>query len=516
MECHSKTISRQLATSPHNVPSERLLGIRSTRRSEENGALATAEKAAFAVDHQLACSTCHREHHGSQYDLTAMTNDACQACHIQRYESFATDHPEFDEWPYGRRTRIVFNHASHATKHFAEKKQKFECAACHVEDATRAVQLSLDYETACSACHDEKIATSVAQGAAMLILPTLDVEALEDAGHVVPGWPAGATGDFDGRLPPVMKLLLSADPAAAEAMRALGEDFEFLDIDPDNSQHLAACATLARAIQRLFADLGASGGGAVRNRLTQALAREVTEKEIKALVAGLSQDTLRGAAETWLPSAGAGQAHDRSNTEVTVDTTLAYAPAGAWVRDDTVFAIRYRPAAHADPVLTGWLDALVKTKNLDQQPVALAAFKELSSQTAPGLCITCHSVEQSASGQLSINWRGYDRTHEPRGFTKFSHGPHLLLPQLADCAKCHVIDQRSTAAATHSGWNPQQFASEFLPMSKGQCAQCHTATAAGDRCQSCHNYHVESAGFRVERSDVPELTAEPRIPNPEP
>jgi hypothetical protein len=40
--------------------------------------------------------------------------------------------------------------------------------------------------------------------------------------------------------------------------------------------------------------------------------------------------------------------------------------------------------------------------------------------------------------------------------------------------------------------NPQQFVSEFKPLSKQQCAECHTKTAAGDACQSCHNYHVET------------------------
>ena len=58
----------------------------------------------------------------SQADLTAIDNVACQTCHQQRYESFAGDHPDFGIWPYERRTRIAFNHASHRDKHFVEKK----------------------------------------------------------------------------------------------------------------------------------------------------------------------------------------------------------------------------------------------------------------------------------------------------------------------------------------------------------------------------------------------------------
>ena len=98
---------------------------------------------------------------------------------------------------------------------------------------------------------------------------------------------------------------------------------------------------------------------------------------------------------------------------------------------------------------------------------------------------------------LAINWRAYDRTTEPRGFTKFAHGPHLTLPQLADCTSCHAIDDAANTAVSYTDLNPHRFVSEFKPMSKLQCAECHTATAAGDRCQSCHNYHVETVeGWR--------------------
>ena len=108
-----------------------------------------------------------------------------------------------------------------------------------MEDSTGHVQLLASYETACASCHDEKIATSVAQGVPMLALPTLDVDALKAAGHDIGPWPEAATGDFDGRLPPMMKLLLAADPAAAEAMTTLGADFEFLRRRSGRSE--AAC-----------------------------------------------------------------------------------------------------------------------------------------------------------------------------------------------------------------------------------------------------------------------------------
>jgi hypothetical protein len=91
-----------------------------------------------------------------------------------------------------------------------------------------------------------------------------------------------------------------------------------------------------------------------------------------------------------------------------------------------------------------------------------------------------------------INWRAYDRTVAPRGFTKFSHGPHLLLPQLADCTHCHAIDRAASTTVIYSDLEPGRFVGDFAPMSKRQCAGCHTGKAAGDACQQCHNYHVEA------------------------
>ena len=401
--------------------------------------------------------------------------------------------------------------------------------ACHVEDATRSGQLSPSYEAACAACHDEKIATSVAQGVPMLVLPTLDVEALKAAGHDIGAWPEEATGDFDGRLPPVMKLLLAADPAAAQAMRTLGADFEFLDVDPDDPRQLAACAALAGAIKQLLGQLATSRAGRRaandwrppsdgRYRMPKPRRSSPGCRSIRWRVPRQPGCRTLSQARRHRRMGAAAQGSHNARNESENGRPLTYAPAGTWSRDDAAFAIRYRPAAHADPVLTSWLEIVASTPELDQQPLALAAFKELSSQTAPGLCVTCHSVDQTESGRLSINWRAYDRTAEPRGFTKFSHGPHLVLPQLADCTQCHAIDSRVTATATHAGWDPHRFVSEFLPISKSQCAECHTATAAGDRCQSCHNYHVEGSGFRVQgRVRVPDnLQTEPRTLHPEP
>ncbi len=435
MNCHETTISKQHALAAHNLPwlekgSELFSSIAGTGRP-----LSTRRENS-SDPFCIACAACHREHHGADVNLVAIDNAACQSCHQQRYQSFAEDHPDFGIWPYERRTRIVFNHASHRGKHFAEKKQAFDCRSCHVSDASGRVERLASYETACAACHDERIATSVGRGVPMFALPTLDLAAVKKTGRDIGPWPEGATGDFDGRLPPAMKLLLAADPAAARAMTKLGENFEFQDVDPHDAQQVSACADLAAAIEALFADLIKRGPVALRERLSATLGRDVTAAEATTLMAGLSLDTLRGAT-TWLPGVGAGAVEWQVGSvggmfstrggasmlrprtgmptpaagegiaagHVALGGEPSYGPSGTWSRDDATFSVRYQPAAHADPVLASWLEVLAKTPQLESRPVAAAMIKELSKPTAPGLCASCHSVEQSEGGALAVNWR---------------------------------------------------------------------------------------------------------------
>jgi hypothetical protein len=509
MECHKSTISKSLAMTAHNVAPELL------QRLTGSGGTSIADK-------EIACATCHREHQGARFDLTAMSDAACQSCHQQRYESFSTDHPEFGRWPYERRTRIVFNHASHHAKHFAEKKQAFDCRSCHVEDATGTVQLLAGYEASCASCHDEKIATSLVKGAPMIALPTLDVEALKQAGYDIGEWPEDATGDFDGRLPPAMKLLLAGDPPAGNAMATLRPDFDFFDVDPGDDAQLKACADLVAAIKRLLADLDAAGSEAVRARIRAALGREIADAEVDELIVGLSSRTIEEAVKSWLPGvaseteAAANVANPASGggttSARTADQSLRFDAAGTWTHDDATLSIRYMPTAHADPVLAGLLELLAATPDLKDRPIALAMFKELSTATAPGLCASCHSTERGENGRLTINWRAYDRTKEPRSLTKFSHGPHVLLPQLADCTSCHAIDSAADTSSSYANDDPHVFVSDFTPVSKHECAQCHKSHGAGESCTKCHNYHVDfieswrrtsisDLGLRIENLD---------------
>ncbi len=44
---------------------------------------------------EIACASCHREHHGADAKLTEMTSTQCQTCHQQIFAGFSKGHPSF-------------------------------------------------------------------------------------------------------------------------------------------------------------------------------------------------------------------------------------------------------------------------------------------------------------------------------------------------------------------------------------------------------------------------------------
>ena len=480
MECHKKSIDVKLATAAHNwgeFGSESAGGGDASDRSDRLRDPATA----------ITCSTCHREHLGTHHDLKAMTDNACQACHREHFASFADGHPEFTDWPYERRTRHAFDHASHQLKHFPTEKQEFACAACHQADATNGQQLTFGYEVACASCHDKSIVASLADGVPLVALPTLDVDALADAGRNVMPWPTMATGDLEGSPPMPARLLIAMDPQGAAALTKLGPTFDFFDVNPDDTEQLAAAADGAMALKSLANDLADRGQAAIAERLKGLLDREMTAVELQALAGRLSPDVARAYRDRWFNDAPTDEAASEDR-EALRDRIVA----GGWLRDDLTLSLRYQPIGHADPLLRAWFDVLAEAASSAKAETAVVAKPLLEmalKPTAAGQCGSCHFVESNKSGRLVIQWQASSPKAESPGFTRFSHAPHILQPAISDCTSCHRIEtsDQSTASADEA---PRKIRREFAAITRASCAQCHTPHAAGDSCTQCHKYHA--------------------------
>ena len=294
MKCHQDSFSKEFATKPHNVDPKTL--------DSKTLTLVSTKAAMMPVDHNgdIQCSACHREHHGLA-DLKKMTDQQCQSCHSKKYHRFETDHPEFANWPQRRRQRIAFDHVSHNFKHFPGKEQTFDCMMCHVDDRLGNVKLLASYEQTCSQCHDDDITSSSEEGLHLVSLPMLDLDAIQDQKLSIGDWPKNATGDFDGQIPELMKMLLYKNNKAAAILESRGEDFEFADLDPDDSQDVNDAVQLAWATKYLLYDLATGGEVEFRKRLEFALQRSLTEPEFIVLTQGLNAEVFARTANRWLP-----------------------------------------------------------------------------------------------------------------------------------------------------------------------------------------------------------------------
>ncbi|MDA1044643.1 MAG: hypothetical protein O3C57_05400 [Verrucomicrobia bacterium] len=171
---------------------------------------------------EISCSLCHKEHHGEQHKLTAMTDRQCQVCHQNTFHSFSKGHPDFPtmiggrpvEFPYLRRTRLIFDHDAHFDR-FEQANEKHEpaptrCLDCHQLSDNKRDILTRPFAQSCATCHKHKgdIEGSPSEDPFMLIqLPKLDLAVLKRNNRSIGNWPQ-TMGSGGSQLPPFMRMLI--------------------------------------------------------------------------------------------------------------------------------------------------------------------------------------------------------------------------------------------------------------------------------------------------------------------
>ena len=59
---------------------------------------------------------------------------------------------------------------------------------------------------------------------------------------------------------------------------------------------------------------------------------------------------------------------------------------------------------------------------------------------------------------------------------------------------------------TYGKFDPSQFSSNFGPIKRAVCTECHVQASAGENCLLCHNYHVNEVSTRVMATTLPGRT----------
>ncbi len=255
-----------------------------------------------AVHNGLACATCHSEHRGARFDQTELSNERCQTCHGTTFAALADGHPPFTDYPYRRRTRIVFDHRSHATRHFAEHdppRENVRCIDCHAPSAMGGGMIVRGYEETCAECHDGDIggvADAGPRGVAVMRVPGIDLVELRERGIGIGGWPEFA----DEPLTPFMRVLLEAEPGMADALARI-EDIDLLDLRDAGAEEVAAVERLAWAVKGLVRDLAVEGAPGLAERMAGGLGVPIDERRLRELTGLLPPDVAHAAQQAWFP-----------------------------------------------------------------------------------------------------------------------------------------------------------------------------------------------------------------------
>ncbi|MEZ5940195.1 MAG: hypothetical protein R3C18_02305 [Planctomycetaceae bacterium] len=489
MNCHTELGENPLLS--HGLAAKTWETNNATTNSKTGSTPFLLQVSTALTDHnphkKHACSECHQEHHGAKHDMVSMTNNQCQSCHQQQFESFEHGHPEFDHTP--QPGSIRFDHAAHFKRYFLDDATRLtpdalaptDCQACHQASDDRSNMLTRGFEQMCSACHERDIKDRDYPGIAFFQLPA-------SAGDEIGEWPT-AQQSAGTEIPGFMQLLLDGRPADS--------DWE---------------------IKELLHDIVRRGQPAIDEKLADNL-KPFGQMEPSIISA------LTHAQQVWFPNLHDEITQHREGMAVgssAVDVPKANLTApqeeigGGWyVRHDDL-SVRYRTIGHADPIARLWLEQTLKLRgNVDSVPDAdpILAMSEIlanptgsGSEAAPvpvasGRCLSCHAVTRDpVTSELSIAWSSAPTRVGQHSLTQFSHAPHVHETSNVVCQTCHALEdavpqlQKTSPELLTSilkgNSEPSSITCGIHGVSMNSCIKCHSSQSKLDNCLQCHRYHA--------------------------
>lgn len=220
----------------------------------------------FTTDQAVSCGTCHDEHGGRDQNLIQNTSEQCGFCHVQQFTSIDNGHPNFNEYPYSRRTRIKFDHLSHLQRHFLEpeyeRKAPQQCGSCHQVDVEGSYMTARGFEQSCASCHEQQIVgitRATSTGVPILSVPGLDIETLNERGVNIGEWPEDSDAEFNAFF---RYLLNRFDPNVQKHFAKL-DDIDLFDLQLASDEQLEAVYHLIWLLKSFYFDLQKTGNGAL-------------------------------------------------------------------------------------------------------------------------------------------------------------------------------------------------------------------------------------------------------------
>jgi hypothetical protein len=299
---------------------------------------ARAQSVAFPIhdvgSRGLNCATCHQEHRGANFKLSKISNEQCQSCHVVKFDSFDGHHPEFENYPFKRRTPIIYDHAGHG-KHFSEVMKKdpakripATCTTCHNSREDRRIMAVGPFEQTCRSCHLGQITgkerVSGPKGIAFLTVPGLDVQTLKKKNAPIGEWPAAS----EAELTPFMKVMISRSERGRSLIKAV-DNLNLQDLTDASDDQIKAVTDLVWEIKRLFYALIAGKASDVLGDLNIDCGAKLSANLVADLTASIPRDVVFSAHQQWLPNLGAEMANRQDTNDR--EQTFWITTIGGWV-----------------------------------------------------------------------------------------------------------------------------------------------------------------------------------------
>ena len=282
---------------------------------------ARTQSIAFPTDDVVAsglnCATCHQEHQGVGFNLSKISNEKCDSCHVVKFDSFDGHHPKFENYPFKRRTRIVYDHAGHFSKHFPEVAKKYParripdtCSTCHNSHEDRRVMAVAPFEQTCTTCHLDQIIgkerASGPKGIAFLTLPGLDLQTLKEKNAPIGEWPDAS----EAELTPFMKVMISRDERGRALIKTV-DSLNLQDLTDASDEQIKAVTNLVWEIKGLFYALISGKASDVLADLDIGSGAKLSADLVADLTASIPRDVVISAQQQWLPNLATEMANPR-------------------------------------------------------------------------------------------------------------------------------------------------------------------------------------------------------------
>ena len=332
-----------------------------------------AQSIAFPTDdivaHGLSCATCHQEHQGVNFKLNKISNEQCRSCHVVKFDSFDGNHPKFENYPFERRTRIIYDHAGHFGKHFPEMAKKdparripTTCSTCHNSRKDKRVMAVAPFEQTCSACHLDQIIgkerASGPKGVAFLSLPGLDLQTLKKKASIGE-WPDAS----EAELTPFMKAMIGRNERGRALIKTV-DALNLQDLSRASDAQIKAVTSLVWEIKRLFYALITGKASDVLAELNIGARTKLSANLVADLTASIPRDVVISAQQQWLPNLAA----EMANRQETSDQAQRGRKAS-----ESRLAVDSEAASAAKPSRPAQADQQTPTKNAPGAVAAKAA-----------------------------------------------------------------------------------------------------------------------------------------------